>query len=209
MSFSYFLNMEKLTISIAEKHIRQMTNDNLLCDADVFIDENKLLNNLENGFIAITQMNCYIESFLNTILNSCIGYNEEDLLKCNIQEKIDIIFLYYGKNFSSIKSQHFWALYKKTTKVRNSLIHFKKTFIGNGTEIPKFDIGSEPVHSFFTRNNMDLLLQAHIRLAHTIAKELDLYIFDNVEVFECYGREGLTNYVVEKDNTLVCESRFE
>ena len=104
MAFGFYMNMERLSINIAQRHVDLMTNDNIDTENDPFLDEKKLLNNIENGFVAITQMSCYIESFLNTIINSCIGYDDEILLKCSIKEKIDIIFLHYGKCFKNIKS---------------------------------------------------------------------------------------------------------
>ena len=151
MAFGFYMNMEKLSINIAQKHIDLMTDDNVDVVNDPFLDENKLLNNIENGFVVITQMSCYIESFLNTIINSCIGYDDETLLKCSIKEKIDIIFLHYGKSFNGIKSKHCWEQFSKTTKVRNGMIHFKKTYVGDGTGIPNFQLCGEKVADFFTK----------------------------------------------------------
>ena len=106
MAFGYYMNMERMTLDIAREHLNYMTNDNMLYD--VFLDEIKLINNVKNGFIIITQLNVFVESFVNTILNKCIGYNKEQLLKTSVDEKLEIIFLYYKKDFSIIKSQHMW-----------------------------------------------------------------------------------------------------
>jgi len=46
---------------------------------------------MKNGFVIITQLNVFFESFLNTILSSCMEYNGEKLLKCSIDEKIEMI----------------------------------------------------------------------------------------------------------------------
>lgn len=209
MAFGFYMNMERLSINIARRHIDLMTNDNIDRENDPFLDENMLLNNMENGFVAITQMSCYIESFLNTIINSCIGYDDEILLKCSIKEKIDIIFLHYGKCFKNIKEQHCWELFNKTTKVRNGMIHFKKTYVGDGTGIPDFQLCGERVAEFFTKENIKVLLEGHIELAKHIAAELSLQIFEKIDVFECDGRDGLVNYVYDETIVYIDESRFQ
>ncbi len=205
MSFAFYMNMEKLSLIIAKKHIEQMTNDNM--EDDISLDKNKLLNNMENGFVAITQLMCFIESFLNTIINSCIGYENETLLKCNIQEKIDIIFLHYGADFSIIKSQHTWESYRVVTKVRNEMIHFKKTYVGHGSGVPCFNLGKKEVGAFFTKDNINKLLDNFVPLAKAIADELGLVICDEIDVFECEGKDGLTNYVFDKNTSYCDDSR--
>lgn len=111
MSFGNFMNMEKLTLEIIDEHISYMTDNNY--EFETFLSIDKLTNNMKNGFVIITQLSCFIESFLNTIINSCMDYNGESLLKCNIEEKMDLVFLYYKKKWSNIKGQNPWAIYKK------------------------------------------------------------------------------------------------
>ncbi|MBO5478690.1 MAG: hypothetical protein J6A04_03125 [Clostridia bacterium] len=62
MAFGYYMNMERIALDIAKEHTENMTNDNM--EDDVFLDENKLENNIKNGFIVITQLITFIESFL-------------------------------------------------------------------------------------------------------------------------------------------------
>ncbi len=207
MSFGMYLNMEKLSITIAQKHIQNMTDDNFFDDC--FLDDKKLLNNLENGFVTITQLSCLIESFLNTIINSCIGYDDEILLKCSIEEKIEIIYMYYGKDFSVIRSQNPWSTYKKITKVRNNMIHFKKTYIGDGSGTPDFILGGESVSNFFTKQNLEKALTDLIKLTHLIADSIGLKIFESINIIECDGRDGLVNYVYNEQNIEIDESRFD
>ncbi len=206
MAFGFFMNMEKLSLIIANSHVINMTNDNFF--DDVFLDDEKLLKNMQNGFVIITQMSCYIESFLNTIINSCIGYDGENLLKCSIEEKLDIIYMHYNKSLSEIKSQNPWNVYKRTTSVRNAMIHFKKTYIGDGTGIPYFNLGKESVADFFTKQKMESIIAEHIKLAKLIANSLDLVVCDEIDVFECDGRDGLVNYVYDKSITPIDDSRF-
>ena len=207
MSFGNFMNMEKLTLEIIDEHISYMTDDNY--EFETFLSIDKLTNNMKNGFVIITQLSCFIESFLNTIINSCMDYNGESLLKCNIEEKMDLVFLYYKKKWSNIKGQNPWAIYKKTTRVRNEMIHFKRTYIGDGTGIPDFEIGGQKVSEFFTQPNMKLLTEKHIELAKLIADALELSIYEEGNIFECDGRDGLVNYVYDKNMIDVDETRLE
>ena len=68
MSFGYFMNMEKLSLRIVEKHLPYMTDNNY--EDDCFLNIEELINNIENGFVIITQLSCYFESFLNTVINA-------------------------------------------------------------------------------------------------------------------------------------------
>lgn len=61
MAFDFFMNMEKLSLTIAEKHVLYMTNDNYMDSC--FLDTEKLVNNLENGFVVITQLSCFLKVF--------------------------------------------------------------------------------------------------------------------------------------------------
>lgn len=201
MSFSYYLNMEQLSLQIAKQHILNMT-DTIYCD-DVGLDWEKSINNIQNGFVVVTQLNCYIESFLNTIINACIGYDKELLLKCSIDEKIELIFMHYNKSFDEIKGQHTWGSFRKTQKIRNEMIHFKKTYIGDGTEIPNFELGRQNVADFFTKGNMQKTLQEHVALAKSIANTLGLRIYESVEIFQCDGMDDLVNYVYDPNKVHV------
>ena len=207
MSFGYFMNMEKLSLTIAEKHISYMTDDNY--EDDVFLDVEKLTNNIENGFVVITQLSCYFESFLNTIINACMNYDGETLLKCSVEEKIDLIFMHYQKDWAVVKGKNPWSIYKKTTRVRNEMIHFKKTYITDGTGLPNFELGKQRVAEFFTKKNMEVVQNGYINLTELIAATLGLKIFKEIDIFECDGRDGLVNYVYDDDNIDIDESRFE
>ena len=73
MAFEYFMNMEKLSLTIVNNYLLYMTDNNY--EDDVFLKMDELTNNIENGFVIITQLSCFFESFLNTIINACIDYN--------------------------------------------------------------------------------------------------------------------------------------
>lgn len=209
MSWSFYFNMEKLALNIAESHINNMTNDNYWEEDDVFLDGEKLLVNIGNGFVALTQLSCYFESFLNTIINSCMHYEGEVLLKCSYEEKLDIIFMHYKTDYTSIKGKHCWQLYRTATSVRNEMIHFKETYIGDGSSIPNFKIGKVYVAEYFTKNSITETYNGYISLCKEIAQAIGLKIFDRIDVFECDGRDGLTNYVYDETEIDIDETRFE
>lgn len=206
MAFSFYMNMERLSLEIAESHISNMTNNNY--EDDCFLKEQDLINNIKNGFVVITQLSCFFESFLNTIINFCMRYNGDLLLKCSVEEKMDLIFMHYQKDCGAVKSQNPWAVYKKTTKVRNEMIHYKKTYIGDGGGIPNFVFGGQHVASFFTKQNMKSIRDEYEKLAELVAKTLGLSVCKEISIFECDGRDELVNYVYDSNEINVDATRF-
>ena len=209
MAFGYFMNMEKLSLMIAEQHIENMTDNNYYEDDDIFLDPDRLTNNIANGFVVITQLSCFFESFLNTIINACMNYNGNALLKCSQEEKLDLIFMHYQKDFAEIRGQNPWAVHQKVTKVRNEMIHYKKTDIGMSTGIPDFQLGKQRVAEFFTKKTMGNVKNEYIKLTDLIAEALGLKVFKEIGIFECDGRDGLVNYVYDEEITEIDETRFE
>lgn len=207
MAFGYFMNMEKLSLRIVDNHLLYMTDNNY--GDDVFLKMDELTNNIENGFVIITQLSCFFESFLNTIINACIDYNGELLLKCSIEEKIDLIFMHYKKDWDVVKGQNPWSIYKKTTRVRNEMIHFKKTYIGDGSGIPNFKLGGQWVADFFTKKNMAEMRNGYLRLTELIVASLGLCISKDIDIFECDGRDELVNYVYDEKTINIDESRYK
>lgn len=206
MAWGIYLNMEYLSIKVANEHIDKMTNNNYTNYS--FVDENAFCNNLENGFICLTLLNCYFESLLNTILNSCMNCESEKLLKLSIDEKIDLIFLYYKKDFSDIKSRNEWNIYRQFTRIRNELIHFKKSFIGDGTDIPPITFGNTNLIDYFTQENIIKCKENVINLSKLIAERLELCIYEEIGTFASDGRDGLVNYIYDPKTTPIDPSRF-
>lgn len=206
MAFSYYMNMEKLSLSIAEKHIACMTNNNY--EDDIFLDTDCMVNNLENGFVVITQLNCFLESFLNTIINSCMNYEGELLLKCSIEEKLDIIFMYYHKDWAVIKGTHVWEIYRKATRVRNGMIHYKRNYVGDGMGIPSYSFEGQEVAGFFTQSNMKKMKDGYVEFAEKIAEALGLKIYSDIEIFACDGMDDLVSYVYDDNMIDVDDERF-
>ena len=72
--------------------------------------------------------------------------------------------------------------------------------------MPDFYLSKKCVGTFFTQQNMQILYSAHIELAKLIAAELDLTIYEGVNVFECDGSSCIVNYVFDKKMCLNNES---
>lgn len=196
MAFEYYMNMERLSLDIANEHLKNMTNDNM--EDDIWLSEKKLENNIKNGFIIITQLITFIESFLNTILNNCIDCSDLKLLKTNIDEKISIIFLYYKKDFSTIKEQHYWQHFNKIRSIRNEMIHYKISDIGISGGLPNFSFSGIEVSVLFTKKYMKQSIENIITLSELIASELNLEIFKNAAIFTCDGKGDNVKYIYDK-----------
>jgi hypothetical protein len=204
MAFDFYMNMEKLSLEIAKECSMHMTDDNFV--DDIFLDMDKSLNNIKNGFIIITQLGCFFESFLNTIISYCMGYEGKELLTSSIKTKMEIIFFYYGKEVSLIKGSHLWQTYRRVKNVRDEMIHFKESYMGSAGYIPDFSIGKEAVSAFFTKKNMVTSIDHYEKLAAKIASLLDLDIFEDIEIFGGDATDDILSYVYDsRKNNKYCK----
>ena len=197
MAFGYYMNMEKMSLEIAGEHIELMEEniqDMQICE---FLDIDKLIRNIKDGFVVITHLITFVESFFNTIINTCMQENNELLLKMSIDEKLEIICLYYKVKSSQIKSIHYWGTFRTINKVRNELIHYTKSFICDCTAIQDFNIAGISVKEFFIKSNMDKIMEHIIQLGNHISKVLGLTINKDVSIIECDARDGLVSYVFD------------
>ena len=195
MAFSYYLNMETMSLENAMEHVEKMTNSNTVDYDECICDDEKLENNLKNGWIVAVSMCNYFESFLNTILRDCIHYNKENLMKLNIEDKIEIIYLYYKKDFSNTKSKDEWAKFKELNRIRNNLIHYKVNFLGYGTIIPpKWENKLDGI-DIFTKEKMLDFINKICGLAKEIAQDLELIINNKVSTIICDGKDVNVSYV--------------
>lgn len=202
MTCSFNLNMEKISIEIAEENILMM-EDGLLYNnfsddefsGDEFLDDVKVINNIKYGFIIIVHIITFFESFLNTIINKCMIQSTDILLKMSIEEKIEVIYLYYNKDSKKVKSSHLWQNLKKVNKIRNELIHFKKGYIHEGVAIRDFSIADISVKDFFIKKNMEKSLIQILELTDYIAEELGLKIYKEVSVIATGDKDRIDSYV--------------
>lgn len=198
MAFSYYMNMEVMSLENATEHVEKMTNSNTVDYDEYICDDEKLLNNLKNGWIVAISMCNYFESFLNTILRDCIHYDKENLMKASIDDKIEIIYLYYKKDFSNTKSKDGWAKFKELNKLRNNLIHYKINFLGYGTDVPPKWENKLNGFDLFTKNKMLDFINKICELAKDIAQDLHLIINDKVSTIICDGKDMNVSYVTTK-----------
>jgi hypothetical protein len=209
MAQGHYLNMEKLSLKIAEEHATIMTNSNLRDECDSFTDTNYLENNIKNGYVVITMLCSFIESFLNTILRDCIECEEELLKSTSIINKYDLIYLYYHKDIKLLKSNDCFGKFKTVNKLRNEMIHYKNNYIGLGTGVPTHaEIKSIKIIEFFKKDNMLNLISSVTALADLIATQLELSICKEIDIFACDGRDGLVSYIYDNEKIDIDETRF-
>ena len=83
MTYGNYMNMEKLSLEIAEENINKMSESNYQAELPEFVDADEFTKNLKYGYIVVTMLSSYIESSINTILREIINYSDENLLKNN------------------------------------------------------------------------------------------------------------------------------
>lgn len=163
--------MEPLLISIAEDNISKMW-ENMEDDIILgFLDHSKIEDNFRYGFIAITAIVNFVESFLNTIIRDCIyskssigsklyTENEESIdiddrnekLKQNITKKIDFICNYYGLERSLIKGGKEFFRFSELNEIRNNLVHYKIKWECEGLSISDFSLSkNKTFKNFFSK----------------------------------------------------------
>lgn len=193
MSCGYYMNMEIIALDIAKEHISKMEDNVFDDECKEFLDLKKLENNIKNGFVAITQFKVFIESLLNTIINlkgdlSCLDIE-------NIFNKMKYVCSIYDKDFSFIEKNKCLKTFKKMNRLRNNMIHYKNSFIYDGTAIYDFEIGKVSVKKYFTKFNFEKLFNQVIELGDLIAKTLGLIVRNDISIFECDGKDGITGYI--------------
>ena len=173
-----------------------------------FLDMDKVTYNIKHGFIAITQLIIFLESFFNTIINKCMLKNNELLLKMNINEKLEVICLYYKKEPCLIKSKNFWDTYLKLNRIRNELIHYKDSLINESSAIQDFKIGNISVKEIFIKSKMKKNYKHIIKLTEHIANILELKINKKINIIECDAKDSLTDYVYDQKKLDLEEDDF-
>lgn len=228
MSFSFFINMEPLLISIAEDNISKMWEN---MDDDIilgFLDHSKIEDNFRYGFIAITAIVNFVESFLNTIIRDCIcskssigsklyAENEESIdiddmnkkLKLNITEKIDFICNHYEIEKSLIKGGKEFFGFSKLNKIRNNLVHYKIKWECEGISILDFSLSkNKTFKNFFQKESLNNELKNAKELCEKIAILSKLTMNRSAQFIECNGRDGLTSCVFDSNKILIDPTRI-
>ncbi|MBQ8984788.1 hypothetical protein IJ098_02960 [Candidatus Saccharibacteria bacterium] len=182
-----------------------------LADAEMpdYLDNKKIEENLKHGFLALTAITDFVESFLNTVLRDCINSKESrGKLKESITGKIDYICGYYNIQKGAIKGGQKFAMFRKANNIRDELIHYKINWSSEGIGIMDFNIPeNETFKNYFTRSSFEKVFESAIGLCNDITCEAGLYINKSASIIECAARDGLTSYVFDKDKINVDPSR--
>lgn len=228
MSFSFFINMEPLLVNVAEDNISKMwenMDDNMNPE---FLDHSKIEHNFKYGFIAMTAIVNFVESFLNTIIRDCIyakssmgakGYtgDEESIdtedrdkkLKQNISKKIDFICNYYGIEKSLIKGGKEFFEFCTLSKIRNDLVHYKIKWKCEGISISDFSLlENKTFKKFFSKNSVSNELKNAKELCEKIVILSKLTMNRSAQFIECNGRDGLTSCVFDSSKILIDPTRI-
>ena len=209
MAFGIFLNFEKVSTDIIEMQISKLTNDNVLHYGNP--DENALneecfIENLKNGAVAIVFIQNLFETALNTILRRRADISELDILKSSINVKLQIISLVYGFDITEIKSDHSYEIYRDVEKIRNDITHFKSNILCEATLVPadvKIDLGTSK-KSLATIFTQDYIRESYIqvkKLIKLICSKCGLYVYEDVQIIDCDGRDDFCEFIVSNDPT--------
>ena len=202
-----YMNLELLALEIADEHISQMVVDP---EKDIHNSGcySSLQDNIKHGWIATIMLYNYVESVTNTILRDCINYSDNKLMKCSIEEKLEIIYLYYKADISKLRE--IWEAYITITKVRNELVHYKSNYIGEGTGFPAF--GSKLFNKMielFTFTKMKKIKQDIVIICNKIISDCGLELNQWVTLFASDGRDGLVSYIYDARTSDFCDSRHD
>ena len=170
MSFQHYFNMERLALNVAEKAIGDLPDKREYDDGIPIVDDTAM-QALEKGSIAIIMLNIFIESYINDILNNCIEEKTDGFLKCNLTEKLELIYLYYRKDISELRKTYGWQVFKESQKIRNGIVHFKKSEMGYSGYTPDLFIEKSSLNELFLKEPMKKYMDEIIGFAKRIAED--------------------------------------
>jgi len=185
MSWDHFLNMEPISLEIASSHINLMTDADVFAESHICKTREGFIDNIKNGFVAITMLCAFAESITNTILGNCIGFTDELLKVGSIMEKLEIAYIYYRKDISRLKGNNFYADLTRIIGIRNQLIHYKNPYLGSAGLPPDLPLRGKKDYAskVFKKDSMSKIMSNIISLFDFIANDLGLSISKDVEIF--------------------------
>jgi len=207
MAFGVFLNFEKVSIEIIDQQVAKMTDNNVIQYGGQItdeLDEEKFIDNLRCGSVAIVFIQNLFETSLNTILRRRAEISEIELLKTSISVKLQIISLIYGFDLSEIKSDNSFAVYREVERIRNDITHFKSNILCEATAIPadvKIDLGTskKTLATIFTQSYINYCYSEVLKLIQLICSKCGLYINKDVQILGCDGRDDICEFIVSHD----------
>lgn len=205
MAVQIILNFEKISMQIIEDEISKMTDDNISEEYEDIspVDDEKFINNLYHGSIAATFIVNLYEASINTIIGKQLEWDEEEILRASLNVKLQIICKMYNVDYSTIKSHHSYALFKKIEKLRNDIIHYKYNeacmghFISDKTTMPK-GTSKDTLAEMFTKSYMTMCYNGVLSLLNLICEKCGLVLNTRCEVIDCDGRDCLCEFIVSQ-----------
>lgn len=207
MSFSCFLNFEKVSIRIIEDALSKMTNDNItMCEEPSFgeVNEDALVNNIIYGSVAATYIVNLFETSINTIVGRRINCSELDILKSPINVKLQLLSVVCEFDYKDIKSVHSYEVFNKIVKLRNDVTHFKSNMLGDSSMISEqaeIDFGTlkEAIVNSFSKSYIENGYKETISLISLVCSKCGLYINNDCNIIDCDGRDDFCEYIVDND----------
>lgn len=209
MAWDCYLNMEPLSLEIAREHAEKMTESNF---SDGFLDmegrepipdENSFLNNFKLGFVSITMASCFFESSLNTFLREKLEYDPKGkVIRGNEDLKLEVLLNGDAPALKAIKGTSCWRNWRRLSRVRNELIHYKNNspeFMSSWPPIDGWKIGNETIGYFFTRSSILGLLDDVESVVCQIASAVGLTVNPFPILFGADGRCGIGSYYCSKE----------
>ncbi len=202
MSHGTYVNLELITMEIIEEQIKLMNARNYkeLYEGEPDYDLEILLNNYKRGYIVVTMLISLIESFLNDILSQYIRYSSDRLLRCSIEEKIDILYTIRSKDPNNLRSSHLYGIFKEVNKIRNELIHYKGNHIGDSFKILSIRIGNLDLGEIFIKSKMQYYLDNIKELINVFGEDLNLTINYKAHPIASDGISDNYRFAMIKDN---------
>lgn len=202
MSHGTYVNLELITMEIIEEQIKLMNARNYkeLYEGEPDYDLEILLNNYKRGYIVVTMLISLIESFLNDILSQYIRYSSDRLLRCSIEEKIDILYTIRSKDPNNLRSSHLYGIFKEVNKIRNELIHYKGNHIGDSFKILSIRIGNLDLGEILIKSKMQYYLDNIKELINVFGEDLNLTINYKAHPIASDGISDNYRFAMIKDN---------
>lgn len=203
MAFDYYINMEALALEVIKEKLQLLIDDILIPDGDLKeIDVGKFTSNLKNGAVIIIMLSVYVESVFNSIIRDFITGETDEIIKCNLEEKLEIIYLYFKKDKSKIKSTHFYETYRKVNRIRNEIVHNKYNHIQCSGLLWADIEGKSIINKFklydeFTKTKMKETYKGVIKFIELVLKDCGLKANYNCAIISCDGVHDLYNFLLE------------
>lgn len=204
MSFPIYLNVENLFLIIATNEANKMFNELNSTVLPNFLDENKIIHNLEYGFIAYSMIIAFLESAMNTIIRDCAVSldNRDKILRYNIDEKIKTISKYYNIPITKIKNTKYYKTLQMAKNIRNTFTHYKINFVCEGLGITDFEIYDNiTFKKYFVKSSVKKSIDDILKLCNFITRECKLTINTQSKIIQYGGRDELVGYIFDKKIT--------